>query len=50
MASLVEVRWFAAMWIAATALVFFMSPSDLLRHPRRLLRLPVPMLCWAAPT
>ncbi|MDQ3952663.1 MAG: hypothetical protein M3279_06855 [Actinomycetota bacterium] len=50
-------RWFAAMWIAATALVFFVSPRSLLRNPRKLLRLPVPVLwivvavlCWSAST
>lgn len=50
-------RWFAAMWIAATALPFFVSRRNLLRNPRGLLRLPVPVLwvvvavlCWGAST
>ena len=47
-------RWFAAMWLAATAMAFFLSSAPRIRN---LLRLPVPllwvvvaMLCWEAST
>lgn len=46
-------RWLAAMWLAATAMALWVGR----RHPRRLLRLPVPLLwvvtavlCWKAST
>jgi hypothetical protein len=46
-------RWFAGMWIAATAMAFYVTRT----RPSRLLRLPVPLLwvvvavlCWVAST
>jgi hypothetical protein len=46
-------RWFAAMWLTAAAMAFWVTR----RHPRLLLRLPVPftwvviaILCWQAST
>lgn len=49
-------RWFAVMWLAATAMAFWVAKPDL-RNPRRILRLPVPLvwvvvaaLCWMAST
>ena len=52
-------RWFAAMWLAATAMAFWISWRGMrsLRSLRNLLRLPVPLLwvviavlCWKAST
>lgn len=47
-------RWFAAMWLAATAMALWIVRSGL-RKPRAFLRLPVPVLwvivavlCWRA--
>lgn len=47
-------RWFAAMWVAATVMALWVARRRL-REPRTLLRLPVPLvwmvvavLCWAA--
>ena len=49
----VLLRWFAALWLAATATAFWTAR----RHPRYLLRLPVwllfilvAVLCWQAST
>jgi hypothetical protein len=49
-------RWFAGMWLAATAMALFISGRRL-RRIRDLMRLPVPMtwvvvavLCWVAST
>jgi hypothetical protein len=49
-------RWFAAMWLAASAMAFWVAGRRM-RSPRRFLRLPVPLLwvvvavlCWAAST
>ncbi len=49
-------RWFAAMWLAATAMALWISRRRL-RNLRSLLRLPVPflwvvvaVLCWTAST
>lgn len=49
-------RWFAGMWLAATAMALFISGRRL-RRVRDLMRLPVPMtwvvvavLCWVAST
>jgi hypothetical protein len=46
-------RWFAAMWIAATAMAFYVARP----RPRQLVRMPVPLLwvvvavlCWQAST
>jgi hypothetical protein len=46
-------RWFAAMWIAATAMAFYVTRP----RPRQIVRLPVPLLwvvvavlCWQAST
>ena len=47
-------RWFAAMWLVATAMALWVVRANF-RHPQRLLRLPVPVLwvvvailCWRA--
>ncbi|HEX2057733.1 MAG TPA: hypothetical protein VHI71_05115 [Actinomycetota bacterium] len=47
-------RWFAAMWVAATVMAVAVSPRSL-RRPRYFFRLPVPLLwvvvavlCWQA--
>jgi hypothetical protein len=52
----VLLRWFAAMWLAATAMALWVSRRRL-RNLRSLLRLPVPLLwvvigvlCWWAST
>ena len=52
----VLLRWFAAMWLAATAMAIWVSRRRL-RNLRSLLRLPVPLLwvviavlCWRAST
>lgn len=49
-------RWFAAMWLAATAMALWVVRGAM-RNPHRLLRLPVPLvwvvvavLCWTAST
>ena len=49
-------RWFAGMWLAATAMALWIARRGL-RNPREFLRLPVPLLwvvvavlCWAAST
>ena len=49
-------RWFVAMWLAATAMALWVARRGL-RNPRQLLRLPVPLLwvvvavlCWQAST
>jgi hypothetical protein len=49
----VLLRWFAAMWLAATAMAFYVARPRL----RNLMRLPVPVffvlvavLCWVAST
>jgi hypothetical protein len=46
-------RWFAAMWIGATAMAFYVARP----RPRQLVRMPVPLLwvvvavlCWQAST
>jgi hypothetical protein len=46
-------RWFAAMWIAAAAMAFYVARP----RPRQLVRMPVPLLwvvvavlCWEAST
>ncbi len=55
-AKTVLLRWFAAMWIAATVMALWVVRRGL-RNPRTLLRLPVPLLwvvvavlCWVAST
>jgi hypothetical protein len=52
----VMLRWFAAMWLAATAMALWVTGRRM-RSPRGLLRLPVPLLwvvvavlCWEAST
>jgi hypothetical protein len=52
----VVLRWFAAMWLAATAMAFWVAGRRM-NSPRRFLRLPVPLLwvvvavlCWVAST
>ena len=55
-AKMVLLRWFAAMWLAATLMALWVVRRGL-RNPRALLRLPVPFLwlivaglCWTAST
>ena len=52
-AKMLLLRWFAAMWVAATAMAAWIAPP----RSRQILRLPVPLLwlvvaalCWQAST
>jgi hypothetical protein len=46
-------RWFAAFWLAGTAMLLWLSrrrPSDLLRLPVALVMVLIAALCWIAST